>query len=126
MEIDPAINLVDAEPPGQDMGDQISLSSSPERDPEDYISDQWPYPTQGQDATPANDDSGYGSLAAKSVALGNLKLDTVQELDEAAATNTVHPSLDDDNRTVFSSAASLLQNPNVDKYISAFANELAD
>lgn len=57
------------------------------------------------------------------MALG--KLDTIQELDEAAATNMMHSSTDQDTRTVFSGAASLLQNPDVGKYISAFANEPA-
>ncbi|KAK1753821.1 hypothetical protein QBC47DRAFT_387182 [Echria macrotheca] len=80
------------------------------------------WPDSRQDHAHANDDSGYGSLAAKSVALGSL--DTVQEPEEAAV-ETMLPSADEDNRTLFSGATSLLQNADVDKYILAFANELA-
>lgn len=71
------------------------------------------------------DDSGYGSLATKSVTLG--KLTTIQELDEPAQ-NMADVSTDaeaQETRTIFSDAASLCQHPDVDQYITAFANELA-
>ncbi|GAB1315216.1 hypothetical protein MFIFM68171_05426 [Madurella fahalii] len=82
-------------------------------------------PVPGPYTSISYDDSGYGSLAAKSVALGTLN--AVQELDEPVH-NVAGASPDaeaQDARTVFSDAASLCQHPDVDKYITAFANELA-
>ena len=75
------------------------------------------------------DDSGYGSLAAKSVAIG--KLDTLSERQEAAhafsSSSSVLKTTEEayETATVFSDASSLLQRPDVDKYLSSFANELS-
>jgi hypothetical protein len=72
-------------------------------------------------------DSGYGSLAAKSVAPG--RLDSVGEAEETALEAIAELPIAElevqETRTVFSDAASLLNRPDVDKYISAFASELA-
>ncbi|KAK4161145.1 hypothetical protein QBC43DRAFT_218302 [Cladorrhinum sp. PSN259] len=70
-------------------------------------------------------DSGYGSSAARSVAIG--KLDTVQGREEAAHTFNVFDATEEayETATVFSDAASLLQRPDTNKHISWFVYELA-
>ncbi|KAK3305182.1 uncharacterized protein B0T15DRAFT_531556 [Chaetomium strumarium] len=69
-------------------------------------------------------DSGYGSLGTQSVAPKRLDFHYVQEETEQAQT-AMNPEEGQETGTVFSDAASLLQHPDVDKYISAFAKELA-
>ena len=91
---------------------------------DDLHTNQTPDATAPQPPTMCGD-SGYGSLGTKSVAPGLGKLDAIQERAEP-----VHSGVDkheemQETRTIFSDAASLLQNPDVDKYISAFAKELA-
>jgi hypothetical protein len=70
-------------------------------------------------------DSGYGSLGTNSVAPDLGKLNAVEE--HAVPAHCEVDILEEtlEKRTVFSDAASLLQNPHVDTYITAFAKELA-
>lgn len=72
------------------------------------------------------DDSGYGSLATKSVAWSIPN--AVEELEEPVVQSGFDVSAEaeaQETRTVFSDAASLLQHSIMDECISAFAEELA-
>jgi hypothetical protein len=70
-------------------------------------------------------DSGYGSLGTQSVAPKGGGLNPIREESEPVQSAVKTVADGQETGTVFSDAASLLQHPDVDKYISAFAEELA-
>ncbi|UNI19548.1 hypothetical protein JDV02_005728 [Purpureocillium takamizusanense] len=66
-------------------------------------------------------DSGYGSLETKSTAHGKL-----QAIQEHQGTDSIDNQEEaDELQTIYSDASSLLQHPDIDKYISAFADVLS-